>query len=67
MQIGELAKELSDDIQNQNPALPWKGIRGMRNRIENDYKSVDYKVLWDTVQTSLPELKVQLTELLKTL
>jgi len=28
MQIGELAKELSDEIQNQNPTLPWKGIRG---------------------------------------
>ena len=67
MQIGELAKELSDDIQNQNPNLPWNGIRGMRNRIAHDYKNVDYTILWDTVQTSLPELKDQLTELLKTL
>ena len=67
LQIGELAKELSDDIQNRNPAIPWKGIRGMRNRIAHDYESVDYSILWDTVQTSLPELKIQLTELLKTL
>ena len=36
MQIGELAKELSDGIQTQNPTLPWKGIRGMRNRIAHD-------------------------------
>jgi len=29
LQIGELAKELSDDIQNQNPTIPWNGIKGL--------------------------------------
>jgi len=67
LQIGELAKELGEDIQNQNPAIPWKGIRGMRNRIAHDYKNIDSTVLWDTVETSLPKLKSQLLELLKNL
>jgi len=67
LQIGELAKELSDDIQSQNPAIPWKGIRGMRNRIAHDYKNIDSTVLWDTVETSLPKLKSQLIELLESL
>jgi len=65
LQIGELAKELSDDIQSQNPTIQWKGIRGMRNRIAHDYKNIDSTVLWDTIETSLPELKNQLIELLK--
>jgi len=30
-------------------------------------KNVDYTILWDTVQTSLPELKDQLTKLVKTM
>jgi uncharacterized protein with HEPN domain len=65
LQIGELAKELSDDVQVKDPNIPWKGIRGMRNRIVHDYENVDFVVLWDTVSTSLPELKEQLTKLLE--
>ena len=64
LQIGELAKELSDDIQSQTPAIQWKGIRGMRNRIAHDYKNINYVVIWDVVETSLPILKSQLTTLL---
>ena len=67
LQIGELAKELSDNIQIQNPTIPWNGIRGMRNRIVHDYKNTDLVVLWDTVETSLPKLKNQLTVLLEKL
>ena len=65
MQIGELAKEFSNDIQTQNPAIPWNGIKGMRNRIVHEYKNIDFTVLWDTVKTSLPILKTLLFELLK--
>jgi len=67
LQIGELAKELSDDIQNQNTSIPWHGIRGMRNRIVHEYINTDFTVLWDTVDMSLPILKSQLIELLKPL
>jgi len=66
MQIGELAKELSDDIHNQSPSIPWNAIKGMRNRIVHGYESVDSIVLWDTVETSLPKLRTQLMELLST-
>jgi len=64
LQIGELSKELSDEVQDQNPIIPWKSIRGMRNRIAHDYVNIDSMVLWDTVKTDLPKLKSQLIELL---
>ena len=64
-QIGELTKELSEDIQNANTAIPWRSIKGMRNRIIHDYEKLDFAVLWGTIETSLPELKTQLTELLE--
>ena len=65
LQIGELSRELSDDIQSQNPDIPWGGMRGMRNRIAHDYKNIDSTVLWDTVKTSLPKLRNQLARLLE--
>ena len=35
-------------------------MRGMRNRIAHGYFDIDLVVVWDTVQTALPELKLQL-------
>jgi len=61
-QIGEIANEVSDDFQMSNPAIPWKSIRGMKNKIVHDYEGIDFSVLWGTIKTSLPALKERLSE-----
>jgi uncharacterized protein with HEPN domain len=66
-QIGELAKELTDDFRSSHTAITWKNIIGMRNRIVHDYEKIDFRVLWGTVETSLPELKMQLSEIIEKL
>ena len=38
-------------------------MRGMRNRIAHGYFEIDLEVVWDTVQTALPELRTQLAAL----
>ena len=55
-QIGELAKEISEDTQEKHDYIPWKSIRGMRNKIVHDYENIDLTVLWGTITKSLPEL-----------
>lgn len=35
-------------------------MRGMRNRMVHGYFDVDLSIVWDTVQSSLPELESQL-------
>lgn len=40
--------------------VPWRNMRGMRNRIAHGYFDVNLDVVWDTVQTALPELLQQL-------
>jgi len=35
-------------------------MRGMRNRMVHGYFDVDLNIVWDTVQSSLPELEQQL-------
>ena len=64
-QIGELAKEVSSEIESKYPHLPWKGMRGMRNRIVHDYENVDLNMLWDVVSNYLPELIGQINNILK--
>lgn len=63
-QIGELTKEISKETQEKYKAIPWKSIKGMRNKIVHDYENVDLSVLWATMKQSLPELKEKLKEVI---
>jgi uncharacterized protein with HEPN domain len=35
--IGEAAKKISDDLQKENPGIPWAEMVGMRNRLVHEY------------------------------
>ncbi|MEW6214214.1 MAG: HepT-like ribonuclease domain-containing protein [Nitrospirota bacterium] len=63
-QVGELAKEISEETQKLYTDIPWKSIRGMRNKIVHDYENIDLAVLWGTVTKSLPELSRQIDSVL---
>jgi len=39
---------------------PWRNMKGMRNRIAHGYFDIDIDVVWETVQTALPQLLAQL-------
>jgi uncharacterized protein with HEPN domain len=62
--IGEIATKLDRDhgeFTDANPQIPWASMRGMRNRIAHGYFEINLDVVWDTVQTALPQLQQQLT------
>lgn len=63
-QIGELSKEITNDTKTKYSNIPWKSIKGMRNKIVHDYENVDLSVLWGTIRDSLPELKVELKKII---
>ena len=57
--IGEAATKIMDryvEYATQNPQVPWRSMRGMRNRIAHGYFDFNLEVVWDTVQAALPEL-----------
>lgn len=61
--LGEAATKVMDgyaDFANQHPQVPWRNMRGMRNRIAHGYFDINLDVVWDTVQTALPALLEQL-------
>lgn len=64
--IGEAATKVMDgyaEFANQHRQVPWRSMRGMRNRIAHGYFDINLDVVWDTVQTALPELLEQLNAL----
>lgn len=63
-QIGELSKEISEETQTKYNYIPWRAVRGMRNKIVHDYENIDLSVLWGTIEKSLPDLKIKLERIL---
>ncbi len=54
--LGEAVKRLPEELRNRNPAIPWKLMAGMRDRVSHGYDSIDYETLWDTVRQDIPPL-----------
>ena len=63
--IGEAAVQIETefpDFAQANPSVPWKKLRGMRNRMTHGYFDTNLDIIWDTVKTALPELERLLSQ-----
>ena len=52
--IGEAANLISDDTKSKYPLVEWRMMADFRNILIHNYFGVDYQVLWQTIQESLP-------------
>jgi len=67
MNIGESAFNLSEELKNIFENVDWKGMYKMRNIITHSYHSVDENIVWDIIKNELPEDKVEIIRILRTL
>jgi uncharacterized protein with HEPN domain len=61
--VGEAATKVMDryaEFTESHLDVPWRSMRGMRNRIAHGYFEINLVLVWDTIQTALPELLKQL-------
>jgi len=58
--IGEAVKGLPAEFRNKRKIVRWQDIAGMRDRLIHDYAGVNWEIVWDVIQTKLPEIKTQL-------
>ena len=56
-QIGELAKNLSTEFIHQFNGMPWRQIKGMRDKIGHGYGTVKMNDVWDTAIEDIKPLK----------
>ena len=66
--IGEAARNIEryhPDFAIAHPEVPWEDIYLMRNRVANGYFSVDFEIVWKSIQNDLPELQQQILQLQK--
>ena len=63
--IGEATKNLSKELKENYPKIPWKDIAGMRDKLIHKYFGVDLELVWETIKRDLPQFKDQISGVLK--
>ena len=63
--IGEATKKIPADVKIKWSAIAWRNMAGMRDRLIHDYMGINYAIVWDVVKNKIPEVKLQIEEVIK--
>ncbi len=66
--IGEASNKLvryHDEFVKQYSDVPWEDMYWMRNRISHGYFSIDFEIIWKTIEQDLPVLEKQIQAIYK--
>ena len=64
-QIGELARNLSDEMKATLADISWKQIIAMRNILVHDYYDCDPQIIWEVITKHAPILLERCLEVLR--
>lgn len=56
IQVSENSAKLTDEFKELYKTVPWRAIKGMRNKIVHEYGNVDMSVIYETVINDIPLL-----------
>lgn len=65
--IGEAVKNLPDDFKEVHKEIKWKGPAGMRDKLIHEYFGVSPEIVWETLKNDIPQLELQIKNILKAL
>lgn len=54
--IGEAARNVSNEFQENHPEIPWRGIIGQRHMLAHEYGEIKQERMWIVVSERIPEL-----------
>ena len=63
-QIGELAKNFEPEFVKKYGGVPWKHIKGMRDKIGHGYGTIDLDRIWDTASIDISPLNKYCKEII---
>jgi len=62
--VGEAATHIPAEVRAAHPEIRWRRIVGTRNRLAHGYLGLDDDVIWDIIQSDIPQLLPALRTLL---
>ena len=63
IQIAENSDRLTPDFKTAYSTIPWRAMKGLRNKIVHEYGSVNLSIVYDTVRQDIPDLLKMLSEI----
>jgi len=51
-------------LRQKYPAIEWRAIAGLRDRLIHGYFGVDYDIVWDVIINKLPALDTDIKQIL---
>jgi uncharacterized protein with HEPN domain len=63
--IGELVKNISDELKAAHREIPWRAISGLRDVTAHKYQTLRMQDVWTTVTSDMEELKQQFENMLE--
>ena len=54
--IGEAVANLTDGVKDKYPHIIWQDIKDFRNLLIHEYFGVDMEIVWNVIQSDLPQL-----------
>jgi len=66
MIIGEAASQIINEhpeFIESTPEIPWREMRGIRNRMAHGYFELNMDIVWDTVTTYLDDLSQKISSI----
>jgi uncharacterized protein with HEPN domain len=58
--IGEAARYVTEETRSKYPDIEWKEITGLRNILVHEYFGIDSDLIWQIIETDIPDLKKKL-------
>jgi uncharacterized protein with HEPN domain len=62
--IGEATKNIPEEIKQKYPAIPWKDMSGMRDRLIHFYFGIKHELVWETIKKEIPKVKPSIKKIL---
>jgi len=63
--VGEAAGRVSAEGQRRYTKIPWPAIIGTRNRMIHGYDSIDFEILYETINEDLPPLVAEIEKIIQ--
>ncbi|MER3459572.1 MAG: hypothetical protein C4309_13950 [Chloroflexota bacterium] len=63
--IGEALKRLSPPLRKRYPAVPWKDIAAMRDKVIHHHFGINYDIVWAVASAEVPQLRPTIQTILK--